>query len=87
MENPGFDLMLSGDWNTLLSRLNDEPLRPVMAGVMPDTTIQYDYDDVVDLTGNKSGLFSSRIISTTGIIAGASILLLILASIIIIKRR
>ena len=87
MANPGFDLLLRSDWNTLLARFDQVTLRPVMAGVMPDTTGQYDYLDVIDLTGGESKFFSSRILSTTGIIIGATIVFVILASIIIIRCR
>ena len=87
MANPGFDLLLRCDWNTLLARLDLVTIRPLMAGVMPDTTGQSDYIDLIDLTSERSDLFSSRILSTTGIVIGAIIIFVILASILIIKRR
>jgi len=87
MANPGFDLLLRSDWNTLLARFDLVTIRPQMAGVMPDTSGQFDFIEMVDLTSQRSGFFSSRILSTTGIIIGAVVLLVILTSIFIIKRK
>ena len=85
--NPGFDLLMRADWYTLLARFNQVPIRPLMAGVMPDTTIDYEYEDIIDLTGGESSFFKSRILSTTGIIIGVVFVFMVLASIIIIKRK
>jgi hypothetical protein len=85
--NPGFDLLMRADWNTLLASLNQTPIRPLMAGVMPDTTMDPDDGYIIDLGREESGFFRSRILSTTAIIIGAVFLCMVLASIIIVKRR
>jgi hypothetical protein len=85
--NPGFDLMLKGDWYSLLARYEDAPVRPVMASVLPDTVIRYEFEDIPDMTGKTVGFFSTKILSVTGIIVGVVMAMIVLASIIIIKRR
>jgi hypothetical protein len=87
MANPGFDLMLKGDWYTLLARYEEAPVRPVMATVLPDTIIQYEFEDLSGITVINEGFFRSKILSATGIIAGALLTMVVLASIIILKRR
>jgi hypothetical protein len=87
MANPGFDLLMDGDWNSILARYGQATLRPLMASIMPDTTLDEEYTDLVELTGGNTSLFSSRILSTTGIIIGAVILLTLLAGILIVLRR
>ena len=78
---------MHADWNTLLASFNQTPIRPLMAGVMPDTTMDPDDGYIIDLGREESGFFRSRILSTTGIIIGAVFLCMVLASIIILKRR
>jgi hypothetical protein len=85
--NPGFDLMLKGDWYTLLARYEEAPVRPVMASVLPDTIIRYEFEDVPDMTGVSTGFFRTKILSAAGIIVGVILAMIVLASVIIIKRR
>jgi hypothetical protein len=67
--------------------MEQAPIWPRMAGVMPETTIDYEYEDIIDLTGGQQSFFKSRILSTTGIIISIVLICIIMASIIIIKRR
>ncbi len=85
--NPGFDLMLKGDWYTLLARYEEAPVRPVMASVLPDTIIRYEFEDVPDMTDESTGFFRTKILSAAGIIVGALLAMIVLASVVIIKRR
>jgi len=87
LANPGFDLLMRADWYSLIARFEQVTLRPVMAGVMPDTTMEYGYDEVTELGSSGSNLLGSRIISTTGILIGSVLLIIVLSSLIIIKRR
>lgn len=87
MANPGYDLLISSDWNTLVSRMDQAPLRPRMSGILPEASIEYDFDNVIELTGGERGFFKSRILSTTGIIISIALICIIVASIIIIKRN
>jgi hypothetical protein len=85
--NPGFDLLLKGDWYTLLARYEEVPVRPVMASVLPDTIIRYEFEDIPDMTDESMGFFRSKILSTAGIIVGVVLAMIVLASVIMIKRR
>lgn len=86
--NPGFDLMMHADWNELLSNYYQAPVRPVMAGVMPDTTIiETEYENIIDLTGDDRGFISSKIFSAIGIITAGILLVIILSTIFIMLKR
>jgi hypothetical protein len=87
MANPGFDLLIQADWYALLARYTETPIRPVMAGVMPDTVPDLEYENIIDLTGGDHGFFRTKILSTTGIITGVIIIGLVLASLIIVNKR
>jgi len=87
MANPGFDLMMHADWNELLANYYQAPVRPVMAGVMPDTIMETEYGNIIDLTGDDRGFIKSRILSATGLIIGGGLLAIILATLILMLKR
>jgi hypothetical protein len=70
-----------------MSRFEQEVIRPVMSGVMPDTGLIVGYEDIVDLTVPRRNIFQSRILSTTGIIVTLVLVFLGVMSYVIIRRR
>jgi hypothetical protein len=75
------------DWNSLLLRFEDAAFIPPMSGVMPDTSGGYQQIQTLNTESLHSGLFSSRVFSLTGIIIASGLFLLMIGSIIILKRK
>ncbi len=86
---PGFDLLVSADWEKGFSDQSVNTIRPVMSSILPDTTSFHGFwqDQMTDMTSHRKGVFTSGILKTTGMVAGMLVIIVFFISIAILNRK